>query len=297
MSEREETQESEENEEFEEAVWECFGDMDTKDDEYYTEHCESCDSVEECFQRSYGMTVEQSEWIEGLSDNKPNVVSDVSLKPRKLRKISGLSVGFGIPSLLNSVYSKGSDVLTVYVADQHSLLFISERSLMSEGNIERLKDLFKRHLAVFRSVLFKGEYNVLLIPRQFTDQFSMKDKVELEYDETMNVLFIRSNLSVERLAEIELEKQKKAYTTHIGLKDAVGEKHGFERSEEFKQMEKMKREVVSNPVSQLVEARPEKPKPKESQFQEGVGLLVDNVIDWFTGEKKKDKEENIEETI
>ena len=233
---------SEESEEFEEeAVFECFGDMNNKDDKFYSEYCGNCEDVESCHFKSYGMTPDQSEWIEGLSDNKPNVVSGISLKPRKLRKISGLSVGFGIPSSLNPIYSKGADVLTVYVADQHSLLFISSLSLMSSSNIEYLKDLFKNHLAVFRSVIFSGGQNVLLIPRQFTDQFSMDSKIDLKYDETTNTLFVHSNLSDKEIAALELEKQKKGYLVHVGVKDAAGEKHGWRKSREYAEAERFKK--------------------------------------------------------
>ena len=237
---------SEESEEFEteeEEVWECFGDMHNKDDKFYEEYCDYCDSVESCFLKSYGMTPDQSEWIEALSDNKPNLVSGVSLKPRKLRKISGLSVGFGIPSVLDSVYCKGSNVLTVFVADKHSLLFISSRSLMSAANIENLKDLFKDHKAFFRSVQFRSGQNVLLIPKQFVDQFCMDSKIDLKYDEATNTLFVRSNLSDEEIAKLELEKQKKSYLVHVGVKDAAGEKHGWRKSEEYAERERFKKGI------------------------------------------------------
>jgi len=223
-------------EENSEEVW-CFGLMDEASEQQYDEYCSSCDLFLDCFKETYDMSY--SEWkafekkeelderlesfVEGLCGNSSCVLSgqDFDLKPRNLRKIGELSIGVGIPRMLNQVYPRGSEVLVLWVHSERLLMFFGEESFVTDDNGEILKTHFLNGLAVFRNVVFAGNYNVLIIPRQFTQYFRTTSKVQPEFDSSSCTLFFKSNSTESELAELERKKQAKAYLTHSSVKKTV----------------------------------------------------------------------------
>ena len=257
IEETEETEELEETEKDDKPCW-CFGDMDLASDKDYEEYCKNCDLFNECFFETYGETYthykvsekrEESKehietFLEGLSKNKLHVTFDFS-KSRKLIKIGQLSFGITIPKILNEVYPRGSEILVYYCVDSKVLLFFGEGSFVSEGNREILVNLYLKGYATFRSVVFSGNLNVLIIPRQWTQYFNTNIKVNPQFDSSCCTLFLKSNLTDIELEKLEREKQAKSYLTHSSVAKTDSKILGYKDSREFKEMQKWRREGFS----------------------------------------------------
>lgn len=252
MSENEELNEHEESEETLEDFW-CMGKIDSSTDEEYKEYCSECERFHECFQISYGesytshINTEKKEesreyieaFVEGLSE-RLNVDFQFS-KPRKIVRIGKLSFGMTIPQILGQIYKRSSKVLTYWNNESKMLLFFGENSFTSESNRETLKTLFLKGYAIFRSVVFVGKLNVIIIPQQFKQYFSVDRVVNPEFDCDSNVVFINSNLTESESLKVETEKQQKSYFIHSSISKKDSKRSSFEGSEEYKQQREHER--------------------------------------------------------
>lgn len=251
--------EESENEEIDNCECNSFGSMDIRRafNRFmgFSNRCVDCECYNECHEATYGKSEETKTSLKAEDDEqhiqkffsnlpKQKLSVDFSFsKPRKIVKVGQLSHGVTIPKILNQIYSRGSEVLTYWSSESKVLLFFGEGSFISEGNREILVNLYLKGYTTFRNVVFVGKLNVVVIPRQFMQYFNADRKVNPQFDSSANVLFFRSNLSDLELDELRRQKQAKSYITHTAISKTDSKILGYKDSEEYKQREKMRREL------------------------------------------------------